>query len=135
MRIDETGTELDELGLHRVVHTSRKALIVWTGTFQRTLLLEIVKTYIISIVCTTAAKIHVVVLTDTRLEHFFEPIGIRIVHEVVFTVLTHAVSTGQGSIGISCCLSQIVAVLVSVHHVVCTTGNLIDTEVTFVVNL
>ena len=32
VRIDKAGTELDELCLHGVVHTGRKALVVRTGT-------------------------------------------------------------------------------------------------------
>ena len=86
MRIHDTGVELDKLGLHHIVHTSRETIIVRTSTFQRTLLLEIVETYVIGVVCTATTQINIVVLTCTSLKHLLEPISIGIVHEMVLAI-------------------------------------------------
>ena len=133
VRIDETGAELDELRIHRVVHAGSETLIVWTGTFQGTFLLEIVESYIIGAIGTTTAEVQVMVLADTRLEHFVEPVGIGIIPESVCTV-NKAISSGKRCSRVGACLTEILAVLVGVHHVIHTLRNLIDTEVAFIVD-
>ena len=75
------------------------------------------------------------VLAHTLLEHLVEPVGIRVVHKVVFTVLTHAVTAGKRSIGVGGSLTQVVAVLVGIHQVVGAARNNVNTEVALVVNL
>ena len=87
MRVDHTCAELDELCLHRVVDTCGIALVVRTCTLKCTLLVKVVERYIICALCTTTAKGYVMVLADTRLEHFLKPIGVGVVLKVVATVL------------------------------------------------
>ena len=95
MRINQTGAELDELRVHCVVHTSSETLVVWTSTLKSTFLVEVVETYIISIVGTTTAQVHIVVLTDTRLKHLFEPVCIGIILELIDALRHLAVTTRQ----------------------------------------
>ena len=85
---------------------------------------------------TTAAEVHVMVLTSASLEHFLEPVGIGVVHKLVLACgWVKRVSTGESCARVGTSLTDIVAVLVSVHHVVNTVRNLVDTEVTRVVHL
>ena len=135
MRINHTGTELHEFGIHGVVHTGCVTLVVRTCTLQCTLLVIVVERYIISTVRATTAEGYVVILADTSLEHFVKPICIGSILEVILAILTHLVTTRQRSIGIRTSLTQIVAILVGVHHVIYITRNLVNTEVTRVVHL
>ena len=105
MRINEAGTELDELCIHRIVYTSSETLIVRTCTFERTLLLEVVQTYIISIVCTTTTEVHVMVLTDTGLEDLIKPVGVGIVLELIHIIRNLGVSCWQRSTRVSSSLT------------------------------
>ena len=135
MGVDERGAELDELGLHRVVHTGGETLVVRTGALERTLLVEVVEAYIISIMGTTTAQVHVVVLADTSLEHLVKPVGVGSVDKVVTTVIAQAVTAGKRSTRVGTSLTQIVAVLVGIHHIVCAARNEVHTEITLVVHL
>ena len=135
VRVDKAGAELDELGLHGIVHTHGEALEVRTGTFQSSFLVEVVETHIISIMCATTTEVHIVVLADTCLEHFIEPVSIGTVLEVIHAIVSRGVSTWEGCAGIFTGLTQIMAVLVGIHHIVDTVGNLVDTEVAFVIYL
>ena len=74
------------------------------------------------------------VLADTRLEHLLEPVSIGVVLELI-AIATLSVTSRQCYTCIRSCLSQIIAILIGVHNVVNITGNLVDTEVTLVVNL
>ena len=135
MRIDEACAELDELCVHGVVHTCCEALVVRTCTLEGSLLVEVVEADVISIVGTATAQVHVVVLADTRLEHFVEPVGVRTVHEVVLAVFAQAVATRKRRAAVQASLTEVVAVLVGIHQVVSAAGNLVNTEVALVVNL
>ena len=86
VRIHKTGTELNELNVHGIVHTGRITLKIRTGTLKGSLLVIVVKTDIIGVVHTATTEIHTVVLTDTRLKGFTEPVGIGIVLEMVESV-------------------------------------------------
>ena len=88
VRINKTGTELHELCIHRVVNTSSITLEVWTSTLEGTLLIIVIKTYIIGIINTTTTQVHAVVLTDTCLESLSQPVGISIITEVIVTIST-----------------------------------------------
>ena len=92
VRINQRRTEVDELGLHRVINTCRKALVVRTCTLQRTFLLEVVETDVISAGGTTAAQIDIVVLAGTCLENFVEPVGVCTVLEMVLTVSSKTIA-------------------------------------------
>ena len=95
MRINNAGTEVDELGLHRVVHTGSETLVVRTSTSQSTFLIIIIESHIICIMCTATAQIDIMVLADTCLEYLFEPISIGIVLELVNAIAKIAISTRQ----------------------------------------
>ena len=88
MRIYNAGLELDELGIHRIVHTCSETFEVRTGTFQRSLLAIVVQTYIIGIMGTASRKVYIMVLTNTCLEYFIKPVCIRIIHEMIFSGCT-----------------------------------------------
>ena len=136
MRVNQTSTELDELGLHRIVYTGRETLVVGASTFQSTLLVEIVQTYIISIIGTTATQIDVVVLAYTGLKHLLKPIGIGTVHKLIAARLRiQAIATGQWCVRIGSSLPQIVTILISIHHVVSAAGDNVDTKVALIVDL
>ena len=97
MRIYKTGAEFDELGVHRIVYTCCIAFIVGAGTLQRASLIEIVKSYIISIVCSATTEVYIVILTDPGLKNFIESISIGVVHETIVTrACILAVASGQG---------------------------------------
>ena len=57
-------------------------------------------------------------MANTCLERLLEPIGIRIVTKMVVSVFTKTVTSRQRSIGVGCCNTEIVAVLVGVHQVI-----------------
>ena len=92
VRINQRRTEVDELGLHRVINTGCKALVVRTRTLQRTFLLEVVETNVISAGGTTTAQIDIVVLAGTSLKDLVKPIGIRIILEVVLAVSSKTIA-------------------------------------------
>ena len=136
VRINNAGAEIDELGFHGVVHTGGETLVVWSGTLQCSRLLEVVETYIISIVSTAAAEVHVVVLANAGFEHFLEPVGVGVVHETILARCgVEAVTAGQRCVGVGAGLTQILAVLVGIHHVVGVAGYPVYAEVAFVVDL
>ena len=135
MRINNAGTEVDELGLHRIVHTGGETLIVRTCTFQSTFLLEVVKTYIISIVCTTTTEVDIVVLTNTSLKHLIHPFRIGVVHEFICAITNCAISGRQRCTRVGCCLANICAILISIHHIIFTLADEVNTKVTLIVNL
>ena len=135
VRVNKTCAELHELGVHGVVYTSCVTLKVRTSTFQSTFLIIVIKTYIICIINATTAEVYAVVLTDTSLEGLVEPVGVSIVLEVVKTVGSLAVTTRNRN---SCVLgsnTQVLAVLVGIHDVVSILLNLVNTHVSFIVNL
>ena len=135
MRIDKTGLEFDELGIHRIVHTCRVALIVGTGALYGSLLIEVVESYIIGIVCTTATEVDIVVLPDTCLEDLVEPVGISAILEMVLTVLSKLIAAGKCSSTVGTCLTDIVAVLVCIHQIIYAFGDVVYTEIATVVYL
>ena len=135
MRIDKTGAELHELDVHGVVHAGRVTLEIRTGTLKGSLLLIVVKTDIIGIVDTATTEVHTVVLTNARLEGFTEPIGVGIVHKMVFPVCTQTVTTGNRNTGILGGNAKILTVLLGICQVVDILLNLVYTEVTFIINL
>ena len=135
VRIHETGTELNELNVHGIVHTGRITLKIRTGTLKGSLLVIIVKTDIIGIVHTATTEIHTVVLTDTRLKGFTEPVGIGIVLEMIESVRTLAIAARNRDTGILGCDAEILTILCSVCQVVDILLNLVYTKVAFVVNL
>ena len=132
VRIDNAGAELDELGVHCVVHAGGETLVVRTCALKRTFLLVVVETYIISIVSTTTAEVHIMVLANTRLEHFGKPVGVGIVHKVISAVFTQAVAARRGNTGIVTSKSEILAILLGVHHFVDTLPYLVDTEIALI---
>ena len=67
---------------------------------------------------TTTTQVYVVVLTDTGLEYFVEPVGIGVVLEVVETISTQAVATRSIDTSVFGSLTEVTAVLVSIHHIV-----------------
>ena len=134
MRINYAGLELYEFGFHGVVDTCSETFEIRSCSFQRSFLAEVVQRYIISVFGTATRKVYVVVLADTRLKHFFKPIRVGIIHKMVSTCCTvEAVSSRQRCIRVGCCLTQILAVLVGVHHVVNSRRNIIHTEVSVIV--
>ena len=135
MRINDAGLELDELGVHRVVHTCRVALIVRTGTLDGSLLIEVVERYIIGVVSAATTEVDIMVLTDTGLEDFIEPIGIGSILEMVLAILAELIAAGKCGTTVGTCLTNIVAVLICVHQIIYAFRNLVYAEVTAVVNL
>ena len=135
VRIDQTGTELHELSVHRIVHTGSITLKVRTSALESTLLLEIVKTNIIGIINTTTAQVHTMVLADTGLEGLTQPVGIGAVLEMIVTVRTLGITTGNGDTGILSSDAKITAVLLCISQVIDILLNLINTEVTLIVHL
>ena len=136
VRIDEARTELDELGLHRVVHTCGETLVVRTCALQRTSLLEVVEANVIRIVSTATAEVDVVVLAHTGLEHLVEPVGVSAVHELILAGLgVQRIAAGQRCARVGTGLTQVLAVLVGIHHVVDAAGNLVPAEISLIVNL
>ena len=75
------------------------------------------------------------VLADTRLEHFLKPVGVGIILEVVATILAHLVAAWECSARVGTSLTDIVAILLSVHNVVCATWYNVGTKVARVVHL
>ena len=75
------------------------------------------------------------VLTDTCLEDLVEPVGIGIVHKPVDTILTLGVSAWNRRVRVLTSDTEILAVLIGIHHVIDVLRNTIDTEVTLVVEL
>ena len=132
VRIDKTCAELHELRVHCVVHAGGEALVVRPCTFQRTLLVVVVETNIISIVRATTTEVHVVVLTDTRLEDLLEPVGVGVVHEMIVSIGAQAVAARSGHTRVLASHSEILAVLVGVHHVVDALRKLVDTEIALI---
>ena len=118
VRIYEACAELDELSVHSVVYTCCITTEVRTCTLDGTFLVVEVKSYIISIVCTTTAEVYIVVLTDTSLESLLKPVGVCIVLEVIVTIGTKTVATGKRCARVGCCSTEIVAVLVGIHQIV-----------------
>ena len=135
MRIDKTGAELHELDVHGVVHAGRVTLEIRTGTLKGSLLLIVVKTDIIGIVDTATTEVHTVVLTNARLEGFTEPVGVGIVHKMVFPVCTQTVTTGNRNTGILGGNAKILTVLLGICQVVDILLNLVYTEITFIIDL
>ncbi len=133
VRINNTGAEVDELRLHRVVHTGSETLIVRACALQSSFLVIIVKTYIIGIMCTATAQVDIVILTSTSLEYLLEPIGIGVVHELISAITNCTIATRKRCTRVSGCLTKISTVLISIHHVIFTLANLINTEVTFII--
>ena len=133
MRVDEACTELDELDVHCVVHTGGITFKVRTSALERTFLIIVVKTNIIGIISTTTAEVHTVVLANTRLEGFIEPVCIRIIAEVVFSVSAKAIASRNRNTGIFCCNAKILAVLIGIHDVVNILLDLINTKVTLII--
>ena len=135
MRVNHAGTELYELGVHSVVDTGSITLVVRACTFQGTLLVIVVERYIISTVRATTAEGYVVVLADTGLEYLVKPICVGFVLEMIHSILAHLVTARQRSVGILASLTQVVAILVSVHYIIYIARNLVNTKVTRVVHL
>ena len=136
MRVDEAGAELDELDVHGIIYTGRITLKVRTGTLKGSLLFIVVKTDIIGIIHASTTEVHTVVLTNTRLEGFTEPVGVSIIHKMVFTVSTLAISTRKSrDTDILSSNAEILTVLLGIGQVVDILLNLVDTEVAFVVHL
>ena len=135
MRVNHAGTELHELGVHSVVDTGSITLVVRACTFQGTLLVIVVERYIISTVRATTAEGYVVVLSDTGLEYLVKPICVGFVLEMIHSILAHLVTARQRSVGILASLTQVVAILVSVHYIIYIARNLVNTKVTGVVHL
>ena len=132
MRVNEAGTEFDELSLHCIINTSRESIIVRAGALEGSLLLEVVETYIICIMCATTAQINVVVLADTSLKHLIKPIGIGVILKLIGCTAA-TVTTRKGCTRVGTCLTQIRAVLIGIHYIVDTLANNIYTEVALVV--
>ena len=83
--VDQAGVELDELGVHRVVHAGGISFVVGAGTFECSLLVEIVQGDVIGIVGAAAGEVDIVILPDACLEDFLEPVGVGIVLEMIFS--------------------------------------------------
>ena len=135
MRIYQASTELHEFGVHSVVYTSSITLIVRTCTLQCTLLVEVIERYIISTVGTTTAEGYVMVLSGTSLEYLVKPVCIGCILEMIFAILTKFITTCESCIRVGASLTEIVAILVGIHHIIYITRNLVNTEVTRVVYL
>ena len=130
MRVNETCAELDELCVHGVVHACSVTLVVRSCSLKRTLLIEVVERDVVCAVGTTAAEIHVVVLACTSLEHFLEPVGVGIVHKLILACCgVKRVAAGKSCTGVCTSLTDIVAVLVGVHHIINIAWNLVNTEI------
>ena len=84
---------------------------------------------------TTATQVDAVVLTDTRLEHLAQPVGVGIIEETINAVLSLGVTTRQWRHRIVGSLTQIVTVLSRIHYVVDTLLNLVYTKVALIVDL
>ncbi len=83
---------------------------------------------------TATGEVHIVILTDTCFEHFFKPVGIGVILEMIFSGGTvQLVTAGQRSVGVGACLTDVLAVLVGIHYVIDTTGNVVHTYVPIVV--
>ena len=75
------------------------------------------------------------VLTNAHLEHFVKPIGVGSIAELVASIALLAVTTGKWSARVGSSLAKVVAVLVSIHHVIDALADLINTKVTLVIDL
>ena len=136
VRINNTCAELHELGVHGVVYTCSVTGIVRTCTFECTLLLEIVESHVVCTVGTTTTEVYVVVLTGTGLEHLLKPVGVGVVLELILACgSVEAVSTGESSTRVGTSLTDVVAVHVCIHHVINIAWNLVNTEISSVVDL
>lgn len=99
-------------------------------------MVEVVECYIISIVSTSTGEIHIVVLTDACLEHLIKPIGVRVVLEYVFTRCgIKRIATGERCVAIGTGLTNIIAVLGGIHHIVDTLGDIVYSEISIVIDL
>ena len=135
VRIDKTRAEFDELSIHCIIHAGRITFEVRTCTFDRTFLVIVVKAHIISIIGTTTAKVHIVVLANSCLESLFEPVGICIIAEVIVAIGSKAVTARKRSAGVECCNAEVVAILSSVHQIILVVRHLVNTEIAFVIYL
>ena len=135
MRIHEAGAELDELDIHRVVHTGCVTLEVRSCALERTFLIIIVETDVVGVVGTTTAQVHTVVHTSASLEGLVEPVGVSVITEVVIAVAAKAVTTRNGNTCIIGGNAEIAAILVGVHHIVNILTDLVDTEIALIVHL
>ena len=75
------------------------------------------------------------ILANTSLEHFVEPIGIGIVNKVILTICILTITTRQWSIRILGCLTEILTILISIHYIVRIRWNNISTKIALVINL
>ena len=75
------------------------------------------------------------VLTDPRFEYFVKPVGVGVILEMVFSGLAvKFVSRWQRSVGVCSRLTEVLAVLVSIHYIIDILRNIIHTEVTIVIH-
>ena len=84
---------------------------------------------------TTSGEVHIVVLTDPRFEYFVKPVGVGVILEMVFSGLAvKFVSRWQRSVGVCSRLTEVLAVLVSIHYIIDILRNIIHTEVSIVIH-
>ena len=84
---------------------------------------------------TTSGEVHIVVLTDTRFEYFVKPVGVGVILEMVFSGLAvKLVSRWQRSVGVCGRLTEVLAVLVSIHYIIDILRDIIHTEVSIVIH-
>ena len=95
MRVNQTGAELNELGVHSIVYTSCVTLKVRTCTLEGSFLIIVIKTNIIGIILTTTTQIYAMILTNSCLKSLTEPVGIGVITEVILTIGTKAVTTRE----------------------------------------
>ena len=83
----------------------------------------------------TSGEVYIVVLTDTRFEYFVKPVGVGVILEMVFSgFAVKFISRWQRSVGVCGRLTEVLAVLVSIHYIIDTFRNIIHTEVTIVIH-
>ena len=120
MRVNSTGAELDELSVHGVVNTGCVTGEVWTSAFYGSFLLEIVETNIVSVVTASTAEVYIMILANTCLEHFLEPIGIGVIHELVGSISAKTVASRNRRVRVYACLPNILAILTGIHYIIHT---------------
>ena len=80
-------------------------------------------------------RTQIVFSTPVEHEYLVKPICVGFVLEMIHSILAHLVTARQRSVGILASLTQIVAILVSVHYIIYIARNLVNTKVTGVVHL
>ncbi|MPN27846.1 hypothetical protein SDC9_175280 [bioreactor metagenome] len=134
MAIDYVCLNLHKLHIHAIVNAGSVTVEVGTGTYHGTLLAEIVEAYVVGIVESSTGDIDVVILADTCLECFVEPVGVHHTGiDILFTGRIVSCRNIHATVVIR--HGDVRSILAGIHHIIHATVYLIDTHVAAVINL